>query len=122
MIRRPPRSTLFPYTTLFRSGNDQHIEIGLIVRRTERIVDRLDARVAPLPCRKEGLQVAFPDRIRIHVRTGFLREPIGGEADDHRIRPRVEGGTEESFVAGVQDVERPSEYDAHSTDHPVDTI
>src|SRR3712207_8955738 len=23
MIRRPPRSTLFPYTTLFRSENDQ---------------------------------------------------------------------------------------------------
>src|SRR5437016_9986087 len=23
MIRRPPRSTLFPYTTLFRSGNCQ---------------------------------------------------------------------------------------------------
>ena len=23
MIRRPPRSTLFPYTTLFRSNNDQ---------------------------------------------------------------------------------------------------
>src|SRR5690242_20990547 len=23
MIRRPPRSTLFPYTTLFRSGRDQ---------------------------------------------------------------------------------------------------
>src|SRR5258708_29355993 len=23
MIRRPPRSTLFPYTTLFRSGFDQ---------------------------------------------------------------------------------------------------
>src|SRR5690554_7052053 len=22
MIRRPPRSTLFPYTTLFRSGNE----------------------------------------------------------------------------------------------------
>ena len=22
MIRRPPRSTLFPYTTLFRSGNN----------------------------------------------------------------------------------------------------
>src|SRR3712207_6958684 len=26
MIRRPPRSTLFPYTTLFRS---QHIEIAI---------------------------------------------------------------------------------------------
>src|SRR3989442_6371816 len=24
MIRRPPRSTLFPYTTLFRSENDFH--------------------------------------------------------------------------------------------------
>src|SRR3989475_6765523 len=24
MIRRPPRSTLFPYTTLFRSGAGQH--------------------------------------------------------------------------------------------------
>src|SRR5688572_31726829 len=24
MIRRPPRSTLFPYTTLFRSGADVH--------------------------------------------------------------------------------------------------
>src|SRR2546422_6265222 len=23
MIRRPPRSTLFPYTTLFRSGHDR---------------------------------------------------------------------------------------------------
>src|SRR3712207_8341306 len=25
MIRRPPRSTLFPYTTLFRSGTDAEI-------------------------------------------------------------------------------------------------
>src|SRR3712207_8270357 len=25
MIRRPPRSTLFPYTTLFRSGEDEHV-------------------------------------------------------------------------------------------------
>src|SRR3712207_6523685 len=27
MIRRPPRSTLFPYTTLFRS-NEAHLEMG----------------------------------------------------------------------------------------------
>src|SRR5256885_10561280 len=25
MIRRPPRSTLFPYTTLFRSGEQRHV-------------------------------------------------------------------------------------------------
>src|SRR2546426_5786611 len=26
MIRRPPRSTLFPYTTLFRSGTEQELK------------------------------------------------------------------------------------------------
>jgi len=35
MIRRPPRSTLFPYTTLFRSGDIRHCfaDVGL-ARRT----------------------------------------------------------------------------------------
>src|SRR3712207_8658416 len=27
MIRRPPRSTLFPYTTLFRSGDVPHADV-----------------------------------------------------------------------------------------------
>src|SRR5574337_260053 len=27
MIRRPPRSTLFPYTTLFRSGAKLHLQV-----------------------------------------------------------------------------------------------
>src|SRR3712207_8996160 len=31
MIRRPPRSTLFPYTTLFRSGVDDQRAVGLVV-------------------------------------------------------------------------------------------
>src|SRR5258708_40151115 len=31
MIRRPPRSTLFPYTTLFRSGLRQSIDATLIL-------------------------------------------------------------------------------------------
>src|SRR2546430_10395777 len=29
MIRRPPRSTLFPYTTLFRSAIKSMVEVGL---------------------------------------------------------------------------------------------
>src|SRR2546430_7522438 len=33
MIRRPPRSTLFPYTTLFRS-NEIIVECGVAVRVT----------------------------------------------------------------------------------------
>src|SRR3712207_9246514 len=31
MIRRPPRSTLFPYTTLFRSVHDSFVD-GLVAR------------------------------------------------------------------------------------------
>src|SRR2546430_7792475 len=30
MIRRPPRSTLFPYTTLFRSPHEQRLRIRLL--------------------------------------------------------------------------------------------
>src|SRR3712207_7561815 len=30
MIRRPPRSTLFPYTTLFRSSADRHAGQGVL--------------------------------------------------------------------------------------------
>src|SRR5260221_10445698 len=30
MIRRPPRSTLFPYTTLFRSKLDQRVGVGFL--------------------------------------------------------------------------------------------
>src|SRR3989449_8389212 len=39
MIRRPPRSTLFPYTTLFRSVVTQRD--GLIRRTVQREVGRL---------------------------------------------------------------------------------
>src|SRR3712207_8746258 len=31
MIRRPPRSTLFPYTTLFRSAQGQGQQVGLLL-------------------------------------------------------------------------------------------
>src|SRR2546430_7014360 len=34
MIRRPPRSTLFPYTTLFRSAENIYY-IGDLIQRTE---------------------------------------------------------------------------------------
>src|SRR5256885_17272947 len=33
MIRRPPRSTLFPYTTLFRSGLERSPDLELIALR-----------------------------------------------------------------------------------------
>src|SRR2546430_7814075 len=36
MIRRPPRSTLFPYTTLFRSRHNSRRLLGIEVLRQER--------------------------------------------------------------------------------------
>src|SRR3712207_7458623 len=42
MIRRPPRSTLFPYTTLFRSEAHLALRLDLQHRRRDR-QDRRDA-------------------------------------------------------------------------------
>src|SRR5438093_9449900 len=61
MIRRPPRSTLFPYTTLFRS----------LVRQLEperlgqRAQDR--ARVRPLAPQLEELVLRPPERSEEHT-------------------------------------------------------
>src|SRR3712207_8595218 len=46
MIRRPPRSTLFPYTTLFRSADPDFAQPGAesfnqIVARVRRVMERL---------------------------------------------------------------------------------
>src|SRR2546430_12779756 len=38
MIRRPPRSTLFPYTTLFRSRMQQALSSGLAAVIVERLL------------------------------------------------------------------------------------
>src|SRR3712207_8034917 len=44
MIRRPPRSTLFPYTTLFRSGA-LDVALGVVVDELlHRVVDPLEHR------------------------------------------------------------------------------
>src|SRR5690349_23479201 len=64
MIRRPPRSTLFPYTTLFRSGpwqlrahsrrpqpaNTSSSEVASRIRRSEEHTSELQSR-RDLVCR-----------------------------------------------------------------------
>src|SRR2546430_15564244 len=84
MIRRPPRSTLFPYTTLFRS------EEGFLAardRRDDRFPDvvalgrfgnvaflaREDFLVIDLFQRERRVAVHFPD-----ARRAAARAPIGG--------------------------------------------
>src|SRR5690242_21329456 len=53
MIRQPPRSTLFPYTTLFRSEN------------TKREINRQGST----PLGTKGLYISFPDSINSYNET-----------------------------------------------------
>src|ERR1051326_4476825 len=73
MIRRPPRSTLFPYTTLFRSHAG---------RREDALFDET------LPCRAFGLRHALARRREHDVLVLKLLAQLGGrlrgrgDADD----------------------------------------
>src|SRR3712207_8334333 len=62
MIRRPPRSTLFPYTTLFRSPVRANLER---VQRQARVVDRR---------RRRGHVVDEVDRLVDLVVPGYRSE------------------------------------------------
>src|SRR2546426_5005203 len=59
MIRRPPRSTLFPYTTLFRSQHGEglsatdHAQDGGVVPRGDRGEDHDDQPVTTNPRSEE---------------------------------------------------------------------
>src|SRR2546430_8539944 len=57
MIRRPPRSTLFPYTTLFRSLGD-HQQALRYHRDLDELTVRLDAEIL----RAEGL-ISYGDTL-----------------------------------------------------------
>src|SRR2546426_8014701 len=46
MIRRPPRSTLFPYTTLFRSAHDVLLELVARLRPASAAVPQVLTRIA----------------------------------------------------------------------------
>src|SRR5260370_27058422 len=65
MIRRPPRSTLFPYTTLFRSLSDHWVGLGLngLGATAHELLTRFPAGViagdAELAARMAGDQLAL---------------------------------------------------------------
>src|SRR3712207_8402060 len=65
MIRRPPRSTLFPYTTLFRSGKKRKNNADLGVRQLKETVDALviipNDKLFELPDKTITLQNAFKE-------------------------------------------------------------
>src|SRR2546425_8612613 len=70
MIRRPPRSTLFPYTTLFRSEAKERGELDDGVHRDRRrVLERVANRVTDDGRRVEGgpllLQVHLDDLLGV---------------------------------------------------------
>src|SRR2546429_7573297 len=73
MIRRPPRSTLFPYTTLFRSetpagtGADTGTHTDAAARRRQAV----DAALADV---RQLLQAGAPDRSTLSAITARLEQ------------------------------------------------
>src|SRR5688572_31873002 len=67
MIRRPPRSTLFPYTTLFRSDEDIAFPLRKLIARIERHARYRDRRH---PEHDRRLEL-------------FVRGPLGLRSEEH---------------------------------------
>src|SRR5256885_2896675 len=65
MIRRPPRSTLFPYTTLFRS---QHLQLDLDFR-----LDWDRGASGPAPSPRLGLRYALDENDRTTIKASVGR-------------------------------------------------
>src|SRR3989441_9409608 len=93
MIRRPPRSTLFPYTTLFRSG----VVNGSAVRdlreralRREHDQSRSQAHAAALA--PEPRVHARPDRRQDSACSGMYALPEGRQGHEGHLNTSTTGG------------------------------
>src|SRR5688572_29985143 len=73
MLRRPPRSTLFPYTTLFRSVSADHVDLAV----------RVSALRHPLPALVAGQFAVCVSAVPLLSRRGapFLFGLLHGAAD-----------------------------------------
>src|SRR5256885_9521520 len=82
MIRRPPRSTLFPYTTLFRSL------LGALVRAEHHRVEGELEVLAQLAqdCLRLGDEPLVPDLAILRYRRAEPACPIDGVAPSSRDR------------------------------------
>src|SRR5258706_16475179 len=90
MIRRPPRSTLFPYTTLFRSdGMPLLLRATLLLRLGD--VMRLDARERPSEYSRvvhgqhESIQKGVRERLTALHHQGGEEGSHGGGGACHQI-------------------------------------
>src|SRR3989440_12646371 len=66
MIRRPPRSTLFPYTTLFRSGVLEAVE--KMVKVTDRPISGVPNAGLPRDVGDRKIYLASPEYMASYAR------------------------------------------------------
>src|SRR3712207_4398612 len=118
MIRRPPRSTLFPYTTLFRSARvaepealalaaEQDVDLAVVdelltgvatsrphadvAQAVHHYLDRLDAD-GPEPDPTEGRRLVLTQRADGSVTGRFDLDPVGGERLQAALESLVQAG------------------------------
>src|SRR2546429_9743888 len=60
MIRRPPRSTLFPYTTLFRSLREMSLQFGGKMEETRTMLHAAMPALRRASSKLESLSLCFP--------------------------------------------------------------
>src|SRR5256885_7612579 len=70
MIRRPPRSTLFPYTTLFRSQRDQRIGVATALAGARFLASSFRGRVGD--SERAALVAAVLDRKSTRLNSSHL--------------------------------------------------
>src|SRR2546429_1885028 len=68
MIRRPPRSTLFPYTTLFRSGSVDTDGAQVFIRLDGAYTDIEKIRDTPIVARSEEHTSELQSRLHLVCR------------------------------------------------------
>src|SRR2546430_9134159 len=86
MIRRPPRSTLFPYTTLFRS-NGSRCEGAGGARETDRLLERPTGELSIDEPRSERVARARPvdrvDGVRGHPAFEIAARRVTARSEEH---------------------------------------
>src|SRR5256885_9254662 len=70
MIRRPPRSTLFPYTTLFRSRGDDQPPAGVL-----HLPQQAEDRALPVRLPRHLLDIVQTQALRSEEHTSELQSP-----------------------------------------------
>src|SRR5258708_9729171 len=102
MIRRPPRSTLFPYTTLFRSDLQKfqkHRKIGQFADFIKLTMDKVELR-ACLRSEEHTSELQSPDHLVCRLllekkkRGAKCRPNQGQEPTLGPLRVRRSGGTQ----------------------------